>query len=157
MHQLFNTATILALVTAVIIPHVSSLLSNNRLIPAWAGGYVTLFLATVSGFCSEWAASPNRYNWKQGALTALGAFLLAALSRQAVHASTPPEAVLLDAGAPRHLRHRAKGVRRVHGDDGMVSSVLAVVIIICILALLLGSTVNFWFFLLLLVILVLFL
>jgi hypothetical protein len=156
MH-LLNTATILALMTSVIIPHASSLLSNNRLIPAWAGGYVTLVLAAVSGFCSEWAAQPNHYNWKQGALTALGSFLLAALSRIVVHQNTPPEADLLDVGAPRNRRHRAKGISRARGDVGAVAPLVAIVIVVVILALILGGTVNVWFFLLLLVLLLLFL
>jgi hypothetical protein len=106
-----TTATILALLISVIIPHLTSLVSNTKIVPVWAGGYVTLFLAAVTGFCSEWAQSPNDYNWRQGLATAIGAFVVAVVSRVGVLKNTPTDTKLIDLGASRANKRGARGVR----------------------------------------------
>jgi hypothetical protein len=106
-----STATILALILSVVIPHLTSLVSNTKIIPVWAGGYVTLVLSAATGFCSEWAQSPDHYDWRQGLATAVGAFVVAALSRQVILKDTPTDTKLIDFGASRANKRGARGVR----------------------------------------------
>lgn len=103
MNTLLNTATVLSLLIGVVIPHLSALLSGTKAIPAWAGGYITLVLAAVTGFLSEWAKDPNHYDWQRGALNAGVALLFAVISHYGVLRSTPVQAKLLAVGSkPNH-------------------------------------------------------
>jgi hypothetical protein len=162
-----DTATVLAVLVGVIIPHITSLVSNNRVIPAWAGGYVTLLLAAGSGFCSEWAqalADGTSYSPTQGAARAIGAFLIAGLSRLVVHRDTPPEHRLLDAGAPRSMRRGGKPApgpgpyapeheySEPGNDAGAVDPWLIVVIVLILIVFGWGFTIHvLWWLLIILV------
>ena len=80
-----NTALILLLVTSLVIPLVSELLSKAH----WseqATGLITMLLAAVGGFCTEWSQSPNmdHYDWKTAAGAALLAFVIAVAAHYGV-------------------------------------------------------------------------
>lgn len=94
-----DTATIIALLVGVVIPHLSSIASNTKYIPTWAGGYVTLVLSGLSGFLAEWQQAGSNFRWQDAALTSLVTFVMAALSRLVVHRDTPPETELLKIGS----------------------------------------------------------
>lgn len=99
-------ATVLAFATSFFMPLVSALVSH----PKWSAtveGYITLVLAAVSGFLTEWANSSDasHYDWKKAVVisgialfTAVagrlglwkGTGLSAALSNFPATASAPP-------------------------------------------------------------------
>lgn len=106
-----DTATIVAWVVGWLLPHASAYASNNKLIPAWAGGYVTSGLAVLTGFGGELVqvlADHHDYSLTKALGMALGAFITASLTRLVVHKNTPLEAKALDAGAPRSMRRGGK-------------------------------------------------
>lgn len=75
-----STATVLAFTTAYFMPLVSALLSH----PRWSQnveGYITIVLASVSGFLTEWANSTDasHYDWKK-ALVISGLALATAIA-----------------------------------------------------------------------------
>lgn len=76
-----NTALVLSVLTGYFIPLLSALVTKA---PTWLTGIATSLIAVLSGFLAEWAASPSHYDWKTGAATALGAWLIAAVA----HAKT---------------------------------------------------------------------
>lgn len=73
-----STATALALILSVFIPLVSALTERFKIPQPWTG-VVTVVLAAVNGFFTEWANSsgPTHYDWKTAAGIALGSLLLA--------------------------------------------------------------------------------
>jgi uncharacterized membrane protein YfcA len=97
--NLYDTATILGLIISVVIPGLASLLNVGRL-PAAASGLITLALSTLTGFLTAWKANPDGYDWKQGALAALGSYIVAAVARRQLWAGTQTDARLLAAGKP---------------------------------------------------------
>jgi hypothetical protein len=110
VNTLLNTATILSLLLGVVIPHVSALVSGTKVIPKWAGGYVTLVLAGLTGFLTEWSQTPNHYDWKHGALNAGTALVFAFLTHVGALTDTPLQAKFLSIGAPRFRRAPRKSV-----------------------------------------------
>lgn len=77
-----TTATVLAFLVSVFVPLVSALLSR----PKWSEkveGYITLVLAAVTGFLTEWADSSDatHYDWKKALLISFVSLTLAVLGR----------------------------------------------------------------------------
>jgi hypothetical protein len=95
-----NTALILALVVSIVIPLVAALLTRAK-IPANVTGVITMFLAAVNGFATEWAQSSNatHYDWKSAAGISLFSFIVAVASHYGVWKSTTLEAQLLAVGS----------------------------------------------------------
>jgi hypothetical protein len=106
-----DTATIVVWVVGWLLPHASAYASNNKVIPAWAGGYVTSALAVLSGLGGELVqvlADNHDYSITKALGMALGAFLTASVTRLVVHRDTPVERKALDVGAPRAMRRGGK-------------------------------------------------
>ena len=99
MPPLTSTALILSLLLSIVIPGVASLLNVGRLSPA-VSGPITLLLAALNGFLTEWAAAPNHFAWQPAALTALASYVIAALARHQLWAGTRTDAHLLAIGKP---------------------------------------------------------
>jgi hypothetical protein len=94
-----NTATILALVLSLIIPLVSALLARIVL-PEQYEGVITIFLAAVTGFFTQWASAGNldSYDWHKSLGIALFSFLAAVAAHFGVWKSTSVEAKLKSVG-----------------------------------------------------------
>lgn len=107
MTPLFSTATILALLAGVVLPGVSSLLAN-LVIPVEARALLTMLLSAVSGFVAEWAHDPHGYDWRRGAVTALGTYILAAAARSQFWRKSALDSKLLAVGAPVPQRRRRR-------------------------------------------------
>ena len=95
-----DTAFMLALITGTIIPLVSSLLSKTH----WSSGVtgvITMALAAISGFFTEWAQSSNasHYDWKHAVLIAIGTLLMAFLGRNVAWKGSKTDAKLLAIGS----------------------------------------------------------
>jgi len=101
-----NLATALALVVSVVLPLVSSLLTKESM-PAEVRGILTLLLATVTGFVTEWAhaaaSSDVSFRWQAAAGTAAVSFVIAVLSRYGLWRGTATDAKALAVGSkPSH-------------------------------------------------------
>ena len=152
-----DTATTLALLLGVVLPRVTSYVTNNKAIPAVLGGYVTLFLAGVTGFCSEWAqaiADNSSYSWQQGLGRAIGIFVVAALARLVVHRDTPGDNKALDFGAPRSMRRGGKPVPKAgpyqpEHEAGAIS-LLTLIVVVAVLVVICGFFIH-WLWLLLII------
>lgn len=94
-----NTATIISLIVSVIIPLLSSLLGRAHW-PSEVLGILTLVLATVNGFFTEWQAS-DRFDWRHALLLAVGSFVVAVLSRYGLWKGTRTDAKVLAFPAPK--------------------------------------------------------
>lgn len=90
-----NTALVLLLVTSLLIPLVSSFLTRAHW-SAQATGIITMLLAAIGGFATEWSNSPNlnHYDWKTAAGTALFSFVVAVAAHYGVWAGGPAESRL---------------------------------------------------------------
>ena len=97
MNVVMNTATLLTLLTAVVIPAVSALLAKGK-VPANVAGLITPMLAAASGFLAEWAQQPNHYDWRQGAINAVMAYVVAVLSHYGLWKGTAAQDALLRVG-----------------------------------------------------------
>jgi uncharacterized membrane protein YqaE (UPF0057 family) len=98
MNITIDTATIISLVVSVVIPGVSSLLAKQH----WPGeliGLLTLALATANGFFTEWAKSPNDYDWKNALLLAVFSYALAVFGRVGIFKDTKLDEKLLAVGS----------------------------------------------------------
>lgn len=104
--NLHDTATIIGLILSVIIPGVSSLLNVGKLAPA-ASGLITLALSTLTGFLTAWQSAGDGFDWQQGALTALGSYIVAAIARRQLWAGTQVDQALLAVGKPDHAAEHA--------------------------------------------------
>lgn len=99
--NLLNTASILALLLGVVIPHITALVSGTKVIPAQYGGYITLVLAAVTGFLTEWQLNPHAYDWKTGVLNSAASLVIAYLTHQNALKGTTLQGKLLAVGAPQ--------------------------------------------------------
>lgn len=95
-----DTATILYMLAALVIPFVTSLVAKAH----WDGlilGLITLALSTVNGFVTTWAESNdiNHYNWQTAATASLFSFGIAFLSRRMLLKDTRADAKLLAVGS----------------------------------------------------------
>ena len=90
---------VLSLLTSIVIPGLSSLLNVGKL-PPNVSALITLALAAVNGFLTEWATSSGPFNWRAAALTALASYVVAALARVQLWAGTRTDAKLLAIGKP---------------------------------------------------------
>lgn len=90
-----NTALILSVVTAYVIPLLSALVTKA---PSAVTGLCTTLLAAISGFLAEWAASPNNFDWKTAAGTALAAWLVAVVAHSKTWAGSAVEQRLHSVG-----------------------------------------------------------
>jgi len=70
-----DTAIVLAIVLSWAIPALSALVARTHVM----AGFLTLLIAAVNGFVSQWAAAPDvaHYDWKSALLVALVSFLVA--------------------------------------------------------------------------------
>lgn len=75
-----NLAIILMLVTSYAIPGVAALLTAAKW-PSAVTGVISLVLASFSGFLTEAQAEPH-YDWKHGALLALGSLVTALIAHK---------------------------------------------------------------------------
>lgn len=95
-----STAVILSLVLSLFIPLVSALLSHIVLPPIYAG-VITIVLAAINGFFTQWAnaSNLNNYDWNTALGIALFSLLVAIASHFGIWKSTPVEAKLYQLGA----------------------------------------------------------
>ena len=90
---------ILSLLTSIVIPGLSSLLNVGKL-PPNVSALITLLLAAVNGFLTQWATASGPFNWRAAALTELASYVVAALARIQLWAGTKTDAKLLAIGKP---------------------------------------------------------
>ena len=95
-----DTATIIALAIALVIPAVSSLLSKVHW-PKEVVGLITLALSALNGFLTEWAKSPSNFDWKSGLLLTVASFAIAIASRYGILKDTKLDAKLLSVGSQK--------------------------------------------------------
>lgn len=97
-----NLATALALIVSVLLPLASSLLTKQSM-PAEVRGILTLLLATVTGFVTEWAhaaaSSDVSFRWQAAAGTAAVSFVIAVLARYGLWKGTVTDAKALAVGS----------------------------------------------------------
>lgn len=95
----WDTATSLAIVLSFVIPALSALLAKGK-IPANVAGALTLLIAALNGFFTEWAESsgPTHFDWKTAAGIAAFSYLVAVASHYGLWRDTKVQAELLAAG-----------------------------------------------------------
>jgi hypothetical protein len=76
-----DTALVLAVLSGLVQPFFSALLTKA---PSFLTGALTALQAALAGFLAEWAANPDRFDWKQALGTALGAWLVAVVTHKSV-------------------------------------------------------------------------
>ena len=96
----FDTATILALLVSIVIPLVSTLLMKAHW-PVDVMSYLTIVLAAINGFVTEWAQSPNanHYDWKTAVGISLSSLVVALISRRGLWVGTKTDAKLAAVGS----------------------------------------------------------
>lgn len=87
-----DTATILALLGSVIIPAVSQLIARAH----WSNGVVgliSLTLAAINGFVSQWAdaTDASHYNWQRALGVTLMSYILTVLAHYGLWRNTEVE------------------------------------------------------------------
>lgn len=95
-----DTATVLYILAAIVIPFVTSLVSSQH----WDGavqGAITMVLAAVDGFVTTWAqsSSVNHYDWQTAVSASVLALALAFVSRNVTLRGTKLDAKLLAVGS----------------------------------------------------------
>jgi peptidoglycan/LPS O-acetylase OafA/YrhL len=73
---------VVLLLVSLVVPLVSALATKR---PGLATGLLTLLLATVVGFLTEWADGGDQYDWRRGLYNAALSFLLAALAHSKIY------------------------------------------------------------------------
>lgn len=101
MYMVFNTVTVISLILGVVIPHVTALLSDTKLIPAVLGGYLTIVLSVLVGFLTDWIHNPSNFAWKVAVINSGVALLFAIITHFGVLKNTPVQAKLLLVGSSR--------------------------------------------------------
>ena len=96
-----DTAFVLSMLTSVVIPLITSFLGRQHW-GAWLG-FITLAIATLNGFLTEWAQSSDRnhYDWKHALLIALGSYLFAVMGRLNIWKGTEIDRKALAVGEPK--------------------------------------------------------
>jgi len=90
----FNLATVLSLLTSLVIPGVSALLAGGK-VPNNVAGFLTPLLSIASGFCAAWANDVHGYDWRAGLVTGLLNYGIAVASHFGMWRGTGIEARLL--------------------------------------------------------------
>jgi uncharacterized membrane-anchored protein len=93
-----HTATVIALLISTVLPLVSSLVTTVHMPPEVAG-IVTLLLATVTGFLTEWHEAGDGFRWQTAAGLAALSFLTAAVARARIWIGSRTDAKLLAVGS----------------------------------------------------------
>lgn len=95
----WDTATTLAVVLSFVIPALSAAAARGK-IPANVAGGITLVVAALNGFFTEWAdsSSATHYDWKSAAGIALFSLGVAILSHYGLWKGTDTEGHLLAIG-----------------------------------------------------------
>lgn len=79
MNATLSAATTVALVASLAIPALSALLAKAHW-PDWLVGVLSLGLAAVNGFVTEWVKAGDGFAWKTALEVALGSYAIAVLS-----------------------------------------------------------------------------
>lgn len=95
----WDTATSLAVVLSFVIPALSALLAKGK-VPQNVAGALTLLIAALNGFFTEWADSsgPTHFDWKTAAGIAAFSFLVAVASHYGLWKDTKIQNDLLAVG-----------------------------------------------------------
>jgi TM2 domain-containing membrane protein YozV len=95
-----STSVILTWVISLILPLVSAGLSRIVVPPVYAG-VITIVLAAITSFFTEWAGDANlsHYDWKEHLGIGLGSLFIALATHFGVWKSTPVEGKLIQLGA----------------------------------------------------------
>lgn len=104
MHLAFDAAglaTALSLLMSIVQPLVAAAIARGPRANEIAG-YVTPALAVVNGLLTEWARTPQHYNWGLAALNALVSYLIAIGAHTKTWKGSGAEVVALNFGNRRN-------------------------------------------------------
>lgn len=93
-------AVLIGLVASVFIPAVSSLVVRQHW-DSFVAGFITLTLATATGFFSTWAANTGDFHWKAALGATFASWLVALMSRIGLLKGTALDGALVAVGSRR--------------------------------------------------------